>query len=122
MRLPELQHLNRWNTRANASLLSRPISEVCNAIRDYKPLHAEASGHPRVGSDESPLYRKLKKSDLEEGSDDEWRIEVTDDLDFPAAADVWHYCSCSSEGPKSCWQTPSHRLQSVSYCYESGHV
>ena len=76
------------------------MAEIFNAARDNMPLHAEASGHPKVGSsdstydeniaDTSKVSWKTAKSkwgkgrldDFTEGSDDEFRNEVTDDLDF----------------------------------------
>ncbi len=63
-------------------------------------MHAEASGHPKVGSAESRLNERLADSsapmwkvtsskggkgsfeDLAEGSDDEYRNGISDDLDY----------------------------------------
>ncbi len=77
-----------------------PVTRVFNAARDKGPLHAEASGHPKVGSAESRLNERLADSsapmlkftsskrgngsfdDLAGGSDDEYRNGISDDLDY----------------------------------------
>ncbi len=100
-----------------------PASVIFESARDPEPLHAEASGHPEVGSSDSKLNERLADTstpawkvtsskrgkgcldDLPEGSDDKCRNDHADDLDFLAAKGVRRGVISCSEAPGS----PRHR-------------